>query len=71
MMNKFAVVAGIVCLSGVSGCDNTYTPSAHHQEAASTGSLLSGTDTGLSTNGMNDGSIKSNAGSASGEGGGH
>ncbi|WP_428374834.1 hypothetical protein [Lichenicoccus sp.] len=65
MMNKvIAGVASIACLLSVAACDNTYTPSAHHQDAASTGSLLSGTDTGANPNGtMNDPSLKSNFGS--------
>jgi hypothetical protein len=65
MMNKVVAGAvGIACLLGVAACDNTYTPSAHHQDNASTGSLLSGTDTGVNPNtGMNDPSVKSNFGS--------
>ncbi len=65
MTNKvIAGVLGIACLLGVAGCDNTYTPSAHHQDDASTGSLLSGTDTGVNPNtGLNDPSVKSNFGS--------
>ncbi len=57
--------ASLIGLLALGGCDNTYTPSAHHQAAASTGSLLSGTDTGANANGgVNDPSITSNAGGA-------
>lgn len=70
MTNKVvAVMAGLVCLFGVAACDDTYTPSMHHQEAASTGSMLSGTDTGVNGNGMGDASIKSNAGGPAAYGG--
>ena len=65
MMNK--IIAGavsIACLLGLAACDATYTPSAHHQDDASTGSLLSGTDTGVNPNsGMSDPSVRSNSGS--------
>ena len=54
----------VVCMLALAGCDNTYTPSTHHQANASTGSLLSGTDTGANANGANDPSITSNAGGA-------
>lgn len=55
---------GIGCLAGLAACDSTYTPSAHHHDDASTGSLLSGTDTGVNPNGsMNDPSLRSNFGS--------
>ena len=60
------IVAGVIgaaCLLSVSACDSTYTPGAHHSEAASTGSLLSGTDTGANGNGgISDPSINSNTG---------
>lgn len=70
MMNKVvAGLAGVACLLGVVACDNTYTPSAHHQDSASTGSMLSGTDTGVNANGnSNDPSITSNLGGAGGGG---
>ncbi len=59
-----------VCLLALAGCDNTYTPSAHHQAEASTGSLLSGTDTGANGNGgTNDPSIRGNAGGPASYGG--
>ncbi len=58
---KLAAV-GIALLFGLSACDTgSYTPSAHHDAEASTGSLLSGTDTGANGNGnFNDPSIRSN-----------
>ena len=65
MNGTIARAAGVVCLLVLVGCDNTYTPSAHHQASASTGSLLSGTDTGANANGgVNDPSITNNAGGA-------
>ncbi|MGI4794929.1 MAG: hypothetical protein ACRYG8_12815 [Janthinobacterium lividum] len=58
-----ARVVGVVSLLGAAACDNTYTPSAHHQEAASTGSMLSGVDTGSDGTGtMNNPSLTSNYG---------
>ena len=64
MYRVFAGLVSIGCLLGVAACDNTYTPSAHHHDDASTGSLLSGTDTGVNPNtGLNDPSVKSNFGS--------
>lgn len=64
IMNKvIAGVAAVACMLAVAACDNTYTPSMHHQEAASTGSMLSGTETGVGPgNGTNSPSINSNAG---------
>ncbi|NPD65382.1 hypothetical protein HN018_17190 [Lichenicola cladoniae] len=63
MKSIIAGTIGIVCLLGITACDNTYTPSMHHQDAASTGSMLSGTDTGVNANGnTNDPSITSNLG---------
>lgn len=66
MMNgTIAGTASLVCLLALAACDNSYTPSAHHQADASTGSLLSGTDTGVNANGgVNDPSITNNAGGA-------
>ena len=62
-------IAGAVCLLALAACDNTYTPSAHHRADASTGSLLSGTDTGADTNASGgDPSISSNRGVPSGGG---
>ena len=54
--------AGIALLSSLAACDTgPYTPSAHHQAEASTGSMLSGTDTGANGNGnLNDPSVRSN-----------
>ncbi len=71
-MNKVIVIAaGCACLLGIAGCDNTYTPGMHHQDTASTGSMLSGTDTGVNANGnTNNPSITSNLGNGS-RGGGH
>ncbi len=60
-----------VCLLALAGCDSTYTPSVHHEAEASTGSRLSGIDTGVSTNGASDPSITNNAGGPGGAGGGH
>ena len=69
-MNKpIFSIAGIVCMLMLAACDNTYTPSAHHQADASTGSLLSGTDTGVNPNGSgSDPSISSNRGAPGGGG---
>ena len=64
MKTIFAAALCIAGLFGLAACDSTYTPSAHRHDDASTGSLLSGTDTGVNPNGsMNDPSIKSNFGS--------
>lgn len=70
-MNKAIMIAACFgCVLGLSACDNTYTPGIHHQEAASTGSMLSGTDTGVDANGnTNNPSITSNLGTS--RGGGH
>ncbi len=57
-------------LFALAACDaGPYDPSAHRQADASTGSLLSGTDTGANGNGsLNDPSIRSNfAGPAGGK----
>lgn len=69
-MNKAIVIAtGLTCLLNIAGCDNTYTPGAHHQDSASTGSMLSGTDTGVDANAStNNPSITSNLGNGSGSG---
>ncbi len=62
-------IFSIACMLALAACDNTYTPSAHHQADASTGSLLSGTDTGANLNGSGgDPSISSNRGASSGGG---
>ena len=51
-MNKaVAGVCGALCFLALAGCDDTYTPSAHHQVDASTGSRLQGTDTGADASG--------------------
>ena len=63
-------VAGTVLLFGLAACDTgPYTPSAHRNAEASTGSMLSGTDTGANGSGnLNDPSIRSNfAGPAGGK----
>ena len=64
MLNKIAVAAAGVMLASLAACDTgPYTPSAHRDAEASTGSMLSGTDTGVNANGsMNDPSIRSNFG---------
>ncbi len=71
MFTKIAVAAAsVVMLTGLAACDaGPYTPSAHRDAEASTGSMLSGTDTGVNANGnMNDPSIRSNfAGPAGGK----
>ena len=66
---KMLTVHTAVCLSllCLAACDNTYTPGAHRGDQASTGSLLSGTDTGANTGGnTNDPSITSNLPSGGG-----
>ena len=69
MNGMIAAAAGIVCLLAVAGCDNTYTPSAHHQADVSTGTRLSGTDTGVSpSGGVNDPAINANPGGPGGGG---
>ena len=40
-------LASAISLLILSSCDNTYTPSAHRSADASTGSMLSGVDTGM------------------------
>ena len=51
-MNKaYTTVRCALCLLMLAGCDNTYTPSLHHQADASTGSRLQGTDTGVNPSG--------------------
>jgi hypothetical protein len=63
MNHALVIAAGLCCLAGLAGCDTSYTPGAHHQDAASTGSMLSGTDTGVNADGnTNNPSITSNLG---------
>jgi len=46
-------------LQTLSGCDaGPYTPGAHRSADVSTGSMLSGTDTGANDNGLGDASIR-------------
>ena len=69
MNSMIAEAASVVFLLALAACDNTYTPSAHHQADASTGSLLSGTDTGVNAHGgVGDPSITNNAGGPGGGG---
>ena len=43
----------------LAGCDaGPYTPNAHRSSDASTGSMLSGTDTGANDNGLGDASLR-------------
>ncbi len=58
-------------LFALAACDTVpYNPSAYHQTDATTGSLLSGTDTGVSQNGNigDNPSISTNAGSGASAG---
>ena len=68
MMNKITVgIAGTACLLTLAACDSTYTPGMHGADAAQTGSLLSGSDTGANPNGgIGDPSISTNGHSPGG-----
>lgn len=70
MMNP-VMVAALLSLP-LAACDaGSYNPSAHRQDDASTGSLLSGTDTGANGNGsISDPSIRSNTGAGAPSSGG-
>ena len=63
--------AAFLLLFALAACDSgPYDPSAHRRADAPTGSLLSGTDTGVDQNGNIGGnpSISTNAGSGAGAG---
>lgn len=63
MIKLFASTMVIVLPLALSGCDTgTYTPSAHRSADASTGSMLSGVDTGMDPGtGLSNPSVRSNS----------
>ena len=64
MTIKMMTGGTFLLLFALAACDTgPYDPAAHHQADASTGSLLSGTDTGVNANGsVADPSISNNFG---------